>query len=192
MTDSSALFFLALLPPPALQAQLTALKQEFATRFASRHALKSPPHITVFPPFQWPLSRVPQFDRFTEFTRQHGPIPITVSGFGAFAPRVIYAHPLKTPALLALHRNLQAFLADRFDLVDPMAAKRPYSPHLTLAFRDLTKENFQVAWPKFKTQSLQAEFVATHLTLLQHDGRCWEIMREWPLSGSERPLQDKS
>lgn len=180
--SATALFFFALLPPPALQAELTALKQEFAERFASRHALKSPPHITLFPPFQWPLDRVAQFDDLAELARQHPAIALTLSGFGAFVPRVIYARPLTTPALVALHRDLHQFLADRFDLVDPMAAKRPFAPHLTLAFRDLSKANFRRAWPEFQERALQAEFVAAQLTLLQHNGHCWEIAREWPLA----------
>lgn len=36
--------FLALLPPPALQEQVTAIKQQFAEQFASQAALRSPPH----------------------------------------------------------------------------------------------------------------------------------------------------
>ena len=192
MKQPIAMFFLALLPPPELQAKLTAIKQEFATRFASQHALKSPPHITVFPPFRWPLAGIDRLECLAELARQHAPLGIPLSGFGAFAPRVIYARPLKVPALLALHRELQIFLAERFDLVDPMAKKRPFSPHVTLAFRDLSEANFRAAWPEFEARSLQAEFVATELTLLQHNGRHWEIAREWPLAGMGTPASPNS
>ena len=177
------LFFLALLPPADLQATLTAIKQEFADRYHSRHALKSPPHITLFPPFKWPHSEVDRLSCLHDFVHQQVTVPISLSGFGAFPPRVIFARPLHTPQLLAIHQDLQTFLKDRLELLDPMANKRPFRPHITLANRDLSKQHFKAAWPEFEGRSLQVEFTATHLTLLQHNGRHWEIGQEWGFGG---------
>ncbi|MFS8805191.1 2'-5' RNA ligase family protein [Synechococcus sp. R55.6] len=83
--------FLALLPPPALQEQVTAIKQQFAEQFASQAALRSPPHITLVPPFEWPSSDLPALTGSLEaFAKQQTPVAIQLSGFGAFAPRVIF------------------------------------------------------------------------------------------------------
>ena len=183
-TGTLQLFFLALLPPPDVQASITAIKQELADRFNSRHALKSPPHITLFPPFKWPSDRVGRFDCLADFAANQANITVTLSGFGAFPPRVIYVRPLKTPLLIEAYENLQAFLADRLELVDPMAKKRAFSPHVTVANRDLSKESFRAAWAEFEGRSLQVEFTSTHLTLLQHNGREWGVAREWEFQGS--------
>ena len=181
-TDPLQLFFLALLPPQDLQASITAIKQDLADRFHCRHALKSPPHITLFPPFKWHQSEVDRLNCLGEFAQRRGAIPITLSGFGAFPPRVIFVQPLKSPQLLAIYQDLQTFLKDRLDLMDPMARKRAFRPHITLANRDLARTHFRAAWSELEGRSLQAEFVATHLTLLQHNGRQWEIGREWAFS----------
>ena len=173
------LFFLALLPPPPLQAEITALKQEISDRFQSRHALKSPPHITLFPPFKWPSSEVERLQTLEQFSQAHAPIPITLSGFGAFPPRVIFIKPQKTPELLAVHEALQEFLKTEFDLIDPMHKQRSFAPHVTIAHRDLSKAKFKTAWAEFQGRSLSANFTATHLTLLQHNGRRWAIAQDW-------------
>ena len=183
-TNARQLFFLALLPPPDVQARITAIKQEFSDRFSSSHALKSPPHITVFPPFKWPTSQASQFECLADLAAVQSQIPVTLSGFGAFPPRVIYVRPLKTPILLEVYERLQVFLADRLELVDPMAKKRAFSPHVTVANRDLSRESFRAAWAEFEGRSLHADYRSTHLTLLQHNGRQWEIAREWEFMGS--------
>ncbi|MFN6233029.1 MAG: 2'-5' RNA ligase family protein, partial [Microcystis sp.] len=50
-----SLFFIALLPPPEVQEIATKIKVEFAEIYNSRAALKSPPHVTLQPPFRWNL-----------------------------------------------------------------------------------------------------------------------------------------
>ena len=166
------LYFLALLPPAKLQEDITAIKHELADRYNCRHALKSPPHITMFPPFKWPVSQAEQLCCLSDFAAQQAPIPVTLSGFGAFPPRVIYVRPLKTPELLLAYQTLQTFLK-----------QRQFCPHIAVANRDLRKEIFREVWPEFEGRSLQAEFIATHLTLLRHNGRCWDIDREWSFAG---------
>ncbi|NEN93697.1 MAG: 2'-5' RNA ligase family protein, partial [Okeania sp. SIO3H1] len=56
---------------------------------------------------------------------------------------------------------------------------RPFSPHVTVAFRDLTKTNFRAAWLEFRERSLEFEFVASQLTLLIHNGKRWDIFQEF-------------
>ena len=135
-----------MLPEP-LRTQVTAIKQEFAKRYHSRHALRSPPHVTLFPPFRWPTAEVDAFESLRDFCGGQAPVPLRLNGFGCFAPRVIFVRPEKTDALLDLQRGLQAHLGTQLDLVDPMAGKRRFSPHVTVAFRDLSLEHFRRGCP---------------------------------------------
>ncbi|HLO89244.1 MAG TPA: 2'-5' RNA ligase family protein, partial [Nostocaceae cyanobacterium] len=166
-----SLYFIALLPPQAIQEQINEIKQHFADKYASRTALKSPPHITLQPPFEWEDGEISFVETCLKtFVPQQQPLPITLNGFAAFPPRVIYINVVKTPEILTLQANLKADLETNLEIVDKSAKNRPYSPHLTVAFRDLTKQNFRAAWPEFEHRQLYFEFTATHLTLLQHDG----------------------
>ena len=52
------LYFIALLPPDSIQDYATEVKQYFADNYDSKHAFKSPPHITLQPPFEWDSSKI--------------------------------------------------------------------------------------------------------------------------------------
>ncbi|MBD1858569.1 MULTISPECIES: 2'-5' RNA ligase family protein [Leptolyngbya] len=179
--NAEHLFFIALLPPQAIQNYATEVKCHFDQYYDSRHAFNSPPHITLFPPFKWRHQRL---DILTEslatFTTKHPAISITLDGFGAFPPRVIFIHVDRSDALLNLHQKLIEHLETSIELSDPRENSRPYAPHMTVAFRDLTPENFKLAWKEFKAHPLHFEFDATHLTLLKHDGQRWQIHAEFP------------
>ncbi len=54
---ASSLFFIAVLPPKEIQAEVTRFKEYAAGHFHSSRALRSPPHITLISPFQWPEER---------------------------------------------------------------------------------------------------------------------------------------
>jgi 2'-5' RNA ligase len=183
MENLTSRYFIALLPPQEIQEQITAIKQYFAENYGSSGALKSPPHITLQPPFKWVTAEISHVEESLEkFVISHQPIPITLSGFAAFPPRVIYANPLKTPGLLEIEKDLSEYLETNLGIVDPVAKGRSFTPHLTVAFRDLTKENFKAAWSEFKTRSLNFEFTSYQLTLLIHDSERWNISREFPFS----------
>ncbi|MEB3335949.1 MAG: 2'-5' RNA ligase family protein [Leptolyngbyaceae bacterium] len=181
MNPSKRLFFLALLPPVEVQDYANQIKQEFAERYGSRGAQKSPPHVTLQPPFQGVEETVPDLKQhLRNFVRTQTPIPMTLSGFGAFPPRVIYINVLKTPELLQAQTDLSTSLATTLGIVDPTSQQRPFSPHMTVAFRDLTKQNFKAAWPEFQGRSLYFEFTVSCLTLLHHTGERWLVEEEFP------------
>ena len=174
-------FFIAFLPSQAIQDYANEVKQVFSDRYDSRAALKSPPHITLQPPFEWSFDALPALNQsLSEFAAPLTPLPIALSGFGTFPPRVIYINVLKTPALLSLQAALLAHMKQAFGIVNAESQTRSFSPHLTVGFRDLTKQNFELAWAEFQHRPLQLEFTATHLTLLQHDGQHWHIKAEFP------------
>ncbi|BAY24179.1 hypothetical protein NIES2100_39720 [Calothrix sp. NIES-2100] len=179
-----SLFFIALLPPPDIQDDVNQIKQYFADNYASRHAQKSPPHITLQPPFEWAHRDMSQLESsILEFANQQQLLPITLSGFAAFAPRVIYIDVVRSQELLTLQRDLTAHVEASLGIVDKVGKTRPFAPHMTVAFRDLTRQNFQAAWAEFENRQLYFEFTADKLTLLIHDGRRWNIKSEFGFLG---------
>lgn len=179
MNQLNSRFFIALLPPPEIQDYVHQIQQYCAEKYASRGALKSPPHITLQPPFELPVEQVPLLAACLHVFTQ--PVPVKLNGFGAFTPRVIYINVLKTPELLTLQADLMAELEAKLKIVDPMAKSRAFCPHMTVAFRDLTRQNFKAAWLEFQHRQLQFEFTANQLTLLIHDGKRWQVSAVFPL-----------
>lgn len=175
-------FFIALLPPQEIQDYAQEIQQYFAQQYDSRGALNSPPHITLQPPFEWQLDALLVLEEsLTRFASDRSPLPITLSGFSAFAPRVIYINVLKTPELLTLQADLMADCEASLGIVDATSKQRPFTPHMTVAFRDLKRQKFNAAWREFQHRPLQFEFTASNLTLLIHNGQRWNVHSEFPL-----------
>jgi 2'-5' RNA ligase len=174
--------FLALLPPPSIQAAIADLQQYCSDRYNSRAALRSPPHITLQAPFTWLPENMATLQQHLEaFAHNHTVVEIALNGFAAFVPRVIYVDVVKSPELIAMQADLAQYMETTVGISDPKAKARPFTPHMTVAFRDLTRQNFKAAWAEFAERSLMLEFAATHLTLLSHDGRRWQMYADFPL-----------
>ncbi|MBN3871112.1 2'-5' RNA ligase family protein [Nostoc sp. JL33] len=180
-------FFVALLPPQDIQDYANQIKQYFADRYASSGALKSPPHITLQPPFEWGDADLPLLEAsLKEFANGQQPVAITLRGFDAFAPRVVYINVVISQELLTLQADLMAYTESNLEIVDKVSKTRPFAPHMTVAFRDLTKQNFKAAWPEFKKRQLDFEFTADKFTLLLHDGNRWNIKSEFDFLATEQ------
>jgi 2'-5' RNA ligase len=178
-----ARFFVALLLPQAVQAEITAIKQDIWQRFGSKAALRSPPHVTLQPPFQWPTDWVGDLEHhLTTFAQLQPTVPIILQNFNAFAPRVIYVDVVQTPGLMAIQPALMAHLEVTCGLVDMVSKNRPFRPHVTVGFRDLAPAAFRQAWAEFKVLPFAAEFVVPTLTLLRHNGQRWQIFGDFSLN----------
>lgn len=164
---------------------MTEIQQYFATRYHSCAALKSPPHITLQPPFQWLNADLPALTEcLQEYAGDRSSISITLDSFAAFPPRVIYIDVVRSPQLLTLQVDLMARLEEKLGIVDRVSKTRPFAPHMTVGFKDLTKQNFRLAWQEFQSRQLYFEFTANCLTLLRHDGKKWQIQSEFGFGGN--------
>lgn len=179
-SSESSRFFIALVPPVEICDYATQVIQELSDRFRTSTA-KAPPHITLQAPFMWQVAEAAALETsLREFAALQAPVPVALSGFGAFAPRVLFMNVLKTPELLKLQANLLAHLETQLGIVDPVAKRRPFSPHLTVASRNVTRPIFKQAWADLQTRSIEFSFVGDRLTLLIHDGQRWHIHSEHP------------
>ena len=189
MDNATDRFFVALVLPEPLQDTVNLVKKEFRDRYNSRKAFNSPPHITIIPPFHWPMADIPQIqESLYEFTINSFPLPVPIQlrGFGAFAPKVIFVNVIKTPELMALQTALTGHFQDNFPDLPP-SKHRSFEPHVTVAFRDLKATQFKQAWPKFEHRTFEADFIASHLHLLHHNGQHWNVFSQTPFNSDALP-----
>ena len=180
MNPGQQRFFIALLPPEDVRQIARQIEQRFATVYNSRAVQKSPPHITLQLPFHWSGSELPNLQqKLTKFALTQNPIPVTLDGFGAFSTRVIYINVIPTPELLTIQKKLSNYLQSSCGIMDTGGSNRHYTPHITLAFRDLTKQNFRKAWSELEHQQLYFEFIVPVVTLLIHNGKRWHTCQEF-------------
>lgn len=190
------LYFIGILPPPGLSARITAVKQHFTNQYNSSKALKVMPHITVKAPFTIDETEVEKMTKwFNELSIQHPPFQIQLEGFGAFDRKpnpVIYIKPLESPLL----NDIQKTLLESFRICFPeqiiMHPEWHYHPHITVAYRDLTYENFEAAWREVQQQPFEGAFEVEALYLFMHNRRQWNLFDSLPLvSMPENNIQEK-
>ncbi|NET70363.1 MAG: 2'-5' RNA ligase family protein [Sphaerospermopsis sp. SIO1G2] len=175
-------YFIAILPPQHIQDYANEVKQHFVEQYSSWGAQNSPPHITLQPPFLLAKEQVAILETFLEdFAKNKNSLPITLDGFAAFPPRVIYINVIKSQALLKLQSDLVNDVESKLGIKPKGGNHNSFTPHLTVARRDLKKSDFYLAWDEFKQRQVYFEFVAENLTLLLHDGKKWNVKFEFSL-----------
>lgn len=180
MKDS--LYFIAIIPPAELQNEITQIKNEFAANFSSRHALKTFPHITLQPPFRLlPEQEVEIHLQLQEFFSDVKPFKVVLKNFGCFDRRkskVIYISVEHNKTLALLHGKLVHFLRKELKFSDKEASYM-FHPHITIAHRDLSDNEFEQAWKIYKDKIFCASFIVSTIELLKHNYRQWQVLGEY-------------
>lgn len=167
------LYLLALLPPEPVFSQTWALKQEVHGLTGSRNAVRLPPHITLLPPLRETLDFEQEcIAALGAFAAGETAVAVALDGFAWFGDRTLFVHVSEGGALRALHARLLAWCAAHLPQVRP--ENRPYTPHLTLATRDLPPAQVPALRALFAGRGYAASFVGRQLTLFRHDGRAWQ------------------
>ena len=173
------LYFIALIPHQKLRETIKILKDEMKTRFNIKHALKSPAHITLQPPFKKDVTKESDTIQWLEkFALKQEPFNIELSGFGCFSQRVIFVNVISPKLIVNLHSHLNNELVKKLNF-DKNEIKQNIHPHITIATRDLNKERFQQAWPEFEMRTFKARFQVKSIFLLKHNGKQWDIFHEF-------------
>lgn len=169
------LYFIALIPPSPLKDEIQELKLEVKEKFNSSHSLNAPPHITLLSPFRLEGENEDKLDSLLDvFAQAIEPFEVRFNNFSTFPPRVVFIDVEKTSKLMEVQKKLEELARSNSELFNYNYDDRPYHPHLTLAFKDLTKSNFHRAWKDFQDRTFDASFTAQGLYLLKHNREHWE------------------
>ncbi|WP_226389778.1 2'-5' RNA ligase family protein [Penaeicola halotolerans] len=177
-----SLYFIALVPEGVLQAEVMAFKNEVATLFNSKQALRSPAHITLQMPFLWKNKKYAQLSGMLHaFSLEQKPLELRLGGFGHFGDRVIYIKVGENNPLKMMQADLKKALRLKLHIFNDAFIERPFHPHMTIAFRDLKKAHFDQAFAHFKEKSFHENWICNQLCLLKHDGKYWQVIETFTL-----------
>lgn len=181
------IYFIALLPTAEVGKEIIKIKQEFAEQYGPMYALKVLPHITLQVPFTADPALEKAFcDELTEFAKTQAPFEVSLKGFGTFPNkqnRVLFINVEKSETMSAMHRQLINFLRKEFGF-STMLARTGFTPHVTVAFKDLEDEQFNKAWPEYENKEYEATFKVNNLYFLRHNGKSWEVLQKCKLGGA--------
>lgn len=185
MKDGFSLYYICIVPPENISAEIVGMQMQMAENYQSKSALRSPPHITLHMPFRWkPEKEERLFLSLEEFCKEKQAISVKIDGFGAFPPRVIYANvPAELP-LIQLQKDLARHCKQQLQLFNSNYRDSPYHPHMTLAFRDLKAEAFKEAYAGLKHQTYSRNWECQHICLMKNMDKRWHIYRVFELAKS--------
>lgn len=169
-------YFIALVLEGSELQAIEDIKQQLYVKHKLKGALRSPAHITLHRPFEWPEAKEAQLiEQLSKF--EFGPhLQLEVRNFDWFEPRVIYANVLPNDALNELHSRLTRYCQRELKLLNELNDKRGFHPHITVAFRDLKKPKFYQLKPHFEEEKLYLKPEFKGLSLLKlHEH--WQVCR---------------
>ncbi|MEX2477626.1 MAG: 2'-5' RNA ligase family protein [Gracilimonas sp.] len=176
------LYLIAFIPPNPLREKVQQLKLEVKEKFNSSHSLNAPPHITLLSPFRMDEELEDNLDSLLEvFAQGFQPIEIQLNDFSTFPPRVVFIDVKKSEPLKILQQKLEETARSKPEMFSYNYHEREYHPHITLAFKDLTKANFRKAWKEFEDRKFDGNFLARDISLLKHDGERWNVVEKFTL-----------
>ena len=162
-------YFIAITISEPLNTEIETIKRKISAEYKTKSVLKSPPHITIVPPFFWSneeelITTVKQFS-FPEFT-------IELNGFSTFSIGVVFIDVKNNVQMDQLHISF----SDVFFRAYPQLKKKPlfpFHPHITIGNRDWKKEQFNKCWNEMSAKEFKESFSYKGLTLLKNVDGLW-------------------
>ena len=176
-----SLYYIAIVVPEPLQSEITAFKTAIHQRSGAKSALKSPAHITLFPPFRWEIAHEnvlkTAIDSFAlSFFEKRRPLSMNLRNFGFFRKSTVFIQPETNENLSILRGSLLDYLSTHINLSDQKDAARPFHPHITLVNRDISETDFDLIWGEYARKTFEADFSVDTISLLRKGEKRWEIV----------------
>jgi len=178
------LYFIALLTPEDIEEKIIAIQQNVSAKFQSRHALKSPPHITLVPPFKYEgVSEKDITEPLIKFFLPSSPFAVLLDGFHCFEKnKVVFINVVQNEPMKKLYDALFEFVKNNLPIVLQQQQSQ-FTAHLTIASRDLRREMFHLAWNEYKEKTFSENWIADSAFLLRHTGKEWVPVKEFKFDG---------
>lgn len=174
MQKQKQLYFIAVVCTEPLQTEITILKNYFLDNYNCKVALKSPPHITLIPPFE--LKEITEqnlVNLIEAFQDDATAFNIYLNGFGHFDKRTIFIQLNENTNLNRLQSLLQIYLIEKLKLLKTHAH---FHPHVSIVNRDIKPEDFDWEWKNFKEKIFVGDFYCDAFALLKLVEGKWKVI----------------
>lgn len=172
------LYMTAIIPPAELETEIRQLQHAFSEIYGSAAALRPPVHITVTPPCHLEEDEVKAFRNSAKSLHGLTPFEIRVDGFDFFkSNRVLFLRVTQEALLQEIQKKLSSLL--------PVHETRPYRPHITVGYRDITKSAFKNIMNHYEARTFRAQFMVTEIQLWKHEEKKWRVEDRFLLNNDE-------
>lgn len=172
-------YFIAILPPESVLAEIESIKRDISEKYNNKSALRAPAHITLHMPFEMKASKEEVLIQTISEFNFSIPFKVQLKNFSCFEPKVIFVDVVPNDILSALQKEFVYHIKSKLQIFNQYEDTRGYHPHITIAFRDLKKSDFYLAYEEYKSKSYKAEFNVNSFFLLKHTGKNWVPHKEF-------------
>ncbi len=192
MIDPTELYMFAIVPPPELAAEIHTVRVLFAEKYGFEKALKPPVHITLFQPFEIPVSQVKEFEKkiskIQDWADHEIPFTIDLNNYDYFDNKlspVLFIDVIRSLQLIKFHKG---FVNEMKKYPEVEIQKSQYKPHITIGYRDVDPNVFPVIKAAYSKKTFKASFECKAFYLWKHDRQNWQILKEFGLNGTNNQL----
>ena len=172
-------YFIAIIPPEPIEKEIFKLKTEVSQHYFSHAALKSPSHITLHMPFTLEKKVECRFlENINEWNIYSPAFHLELSGFSHFRSKVIFISVIENQTLNKLREVVVDYMKLNFNIFNQADDRKPFHPHITIAFRDLKKNQFDLAWNNFSSRVFNANFTCESVWILKWNNQEWIKLKE--------------
>lgn len=183
---ANTLYLVAALPGESLEKEVWAWKRLVAERYGAVRGLRVLPHVTFIPPFAFDPRKEPAVaEALQQAVSGFTPYDMALDGFGHFKGAksyTIYIHVEDQAVIQQQHRHLNLYARQSL-MLPAQLTPVTFTPHMTIAYRDLSRERFELAWPDFEHRTFRAVMPVRSLWLLRHNGYSWDRLKELTFAG---------
>lgn len=167
--EKKELYFIGILPPQDILAEIEKLKKICMIKFHSKHALRLPAHITLISPFHSNKQKILSLKTALKGLSKED-IIIKLNGFSYFKNNVIYVNIDNNNELLRLKKHIDDKILREHKI---KTADINFIPHITIASKDLTEENFILSLEYFKNIEYKRTFKVENIVVFKLGGSGW-------------------
>jgi 2'-5' RNA ligase len=157
------------------------LRHSIAEKFSVRGALRLPPHLTLFYPFEIGEGGLEIVMRaLAEIVRDVRSFPVKVDGFNHFDDRVWFLDVEQSERLLNLSKKLAEMMEVKFGISEDSKVGKGVHFHVTLAYKDVTPEKFKLIADYLSNRNPPIEkFDVDAITLFEKKAENWVAVRQF-------------
>ncbi|GGE42449.1 2'-5' RNA ligase [Pedobacter psychrotolerans] len=172
------LFLVCLVPPVSIVEDIDAIRNYISEEFNVYESLKRPAHITLYNPVKiTTLEMEERFFNTLAFATYQDSFMQVLSHFGSFPSHTFYLNVVQNPGIMNLQAQIKTALKPLKLL--PQTDHFKYTPHLTLAFKDVKPPVFEEIIKTFKDRKFKREFLVSGFSVYKHVNKRWQPYKEF-------------
>jgi len=171
------LFLVCIIPPPAIVEDIDEIRAFISAKFNVHESLKRPAHITLYNPVKiTSLIQEQRFFKALENASYSENFKQVIKNFNSFPEHTFYLDVEQNPGIMNLQTQIKTELKPLKLLTSKDNFK--FTPHLTLAFKDVKPPNYHAITAEFKDRNFKREFIVSGFSVYKHIDKKWRPFKE--------------